>query len=140
MIALNLFKSAILLAFVASLVSAAPTTDGCKDFRITSPHSYFTTTAGQCYQVSYDFGSSPPSGWITVDLYEYGTDKFIKNMVTKASAERNSTPWFNVDLGKYKETSDYYFQVTYGLSCEPVKSTQFHVIYNSNSGPAICPN
>jgi hypothetical protein len=140
MVALTFFKSATLLALVSSLVSAAPTTDGCKDFRITSPHSYFTTTAGQCYQLSYDFGGASPSGWITVDLYEYGTNKFIQNMVTKAPASGISTPWFNVGLGKYKKTGDYYFQVTYGPKCKPIKSTQFHVIYNSNSGPATCPN
>lgn len=136
------FKSISLLAFIASVVSAAPAKDGCDGFRVTSPHSYFTTTAGQCYQVSYDFGAAPPThpASISVDIYDYKTDKLINKLVNKVNASGIATPWFNVNLGSTKVTADYYFLVTYGDKCKPIKTSYFNVIYNKNSPPAICPN
>lgn len=127
------------MALMSTLVSAAPAKDVCTDFRITSPNTYFETTAGQCYQVSYDFGGSTPSksSTISVDLYEYKTNKFISNQIKNTPAKGISTPWFNVDLGSYKKTGDYYFLTTYA-NCKPVKSTYFHVIYNKNSPPSQC--
>ncbi|KAG2234921.1 hypothetical protein BDF21DRAFT_414636 [Thamnidium elegans] len=142
MVSFTLFKSVSLLTLISSLVSAAPTKDVCDGFRVTSPHSFFTTTAGQCYQVSYDFGASSPAhpATVTVDIYEYKTDKFISNVVKKVTANGIATPWFNVDLGSTKKTGDYYFLITYGDKCKPIKSTYFNVIYNKNSPPAVCPN
>ncbi|KAL9558208.1 hypothetical protein MBANPS3_001028 [Mucor bainieri] len=139
MVSFTLFKSASILAFVATMVSAAPTSkDKCSSFRVTAPNTYFKTTAGQCYQVSYDFGGNTPSdrSWISVDLYEYKTDKFINNLINKAKASGISTPWFNVDLGKYHKSGDYYYLVTYGDSCKPIKTPYFHVEYNKNSPPS----
>jgi hypothetical protein len=143
MVSFTIFKSASLLALVSTLVSAAPAAkDGCAGFHVTSPHSYFSTTAGQCYQVSYDFGATAPSkpSWVSVDLYEYKTDKFISSLVKKVTASGIATPWFNVDLGSYKKTGDYYFLVTYGTNCKPIKTPYFQVTYNKNSPPAVCPN
>jgi hypothetical protein len=131
------------MALMAALASAAPANDDiCTDFRVTSPHTYFKTTAGQCYQVSYDFGGSTPgkTSSITVDLYEYKTNKLIANQIKNAPASGIATPWFNVDLGNYKKTGDYYFLITFDKNCKPVKSTYFNVIYNKNSPPAQCPN
>lgn len=142
MVSFTFFKSASLLAFAAAMVSAAPTSskDKCNGFRVTAPNTYFKTTAGQCYQVSYDFGGEPPSNrsWVSVDLYEYKTDKFINSMVKKVKADGISTPWFNVDLGKYHKSGDYYFLVTYGDSCKPTKTPYFYVDYNKNSPPSVC--
>lgn len=142
MVSFTLFKSASLLAFAAAMASAAPTSskDKCNGFRVTAPNTYFKTTAGQCYQVSYDFGSEPPSNrsWVSVDLYEYKTDKFINSLVKKVKADGISTPWFNVDLGKYHKSGDYYFLVTYGDSCKAIKTPYFYVDYNKNSPPSVC--
>ena len=132
------------MAIMATLASAAPAKDACNGFRVTSPYKYFTTTAGQCYQVSYDFGANPlPSkpSTVQVDLYEYKTDKFIDNLLKKTPATGIATPYFNVNLGSYKKTGDYYFRVTYGASgCKPINTTQFNVIYNKNSPPVECPS
>lgn len=138
MVSFTLFKSVSLLAFVSSLVSAAPASKGCSGFHVTSPHSYFTTTAGQCYQVSYDFGGTKPAhpATVSVDLYEYKTDKFVRNVADGVSGSNIATPWFNVNVGK--KTGDYYFLVTYGSHCKPIKTPNFHVVYNKNSPPAVC--
>lgn len=145
MVSFTALKSASLLALFSTLVSAAPAKKNqCYGFHVTSPYKYFSTTAGQCYQVSYDFkdGVAPshPS-WVSVDLYEYKTDKFINSMVKKVPAKGITTPWFNVDLGSHKKTGDYYFLVTYGGSgCKPIKTSNFQVTYNKNSPPSTCPN
>lgn len=141
MVSFTLFKAVSLLTLFSCLVSAAPAKDGCEGFHVTSPNSYFTTTAGQCYEVSYDFGASAPAkpSTVTVDLYEYKTNKFINTMIKSVTADGIVTPWFNVDLGSYQKTGDYYFLVTYGATCTPIKTSYFHVLYNKNSPPAICP-
>lgn len=141
MVALTVFKVASVLGFLSTFVNAAPSQKfACSDFRITSPTTYFNSTDGQCYQVSYDFGANPPSkrADITVDLYEYGTNKFINNLV-KEQANGISTSWFNMDLGNYHKTGDYYYSVKYG-DCKPIKTTRFHVNWNKNSPPAQCNN
>ncbi|KAI9358198.1 hypothetical protein BD770DRAFT_388063 [Pilaira anomala] len=141
MVSFNLFKAISFLAFISSFVSAAPANNGCDGFRVTSPTSYFTTTAGQCQEVSYDLGPNPPStpAPISVDIYEYGTNKLINKLVNRAPTTNGvSTPWFNVDLGSTKKTGNYYFLVTYN-NCKPIKTSYFNVIYNKNSGPATCP-
>lgn len=141
MVSFTFFKAASLLAFVSTMVSAAPASkDKCYGFHVTAPHSYFKTTAGQCYQVSYDFGGKPPSdrSWVSVDLYEYKTDKFINNLVNKIKADGISTPWFNIDLGKHHKSGDYYYLVTYGNYCKPIKTPYFYVDYNKNSPPSVC--
>lgn len=137
MVSFTLFKSVSLLAFVSSLVSAAPS-NGCSGFHVTAPHSFFTTTAGQCYQVSYDFGGTKPThpSDITVDLYEYKTNKFVRNVVDGIAADGIATPWFNVDVNK--KTGDYYYLVTYGNKCKPIKTPYFHVVYTKHSPPAVC--
>jgi hypothetical protein len=138
MVSFTLFKSVSILALVSSLVSAAPAKSGCSGFHVTSPHSYFTTTAGQCYQVSYDFGGTKPAhpSKVTVDIYEHKTNKFVHNVVDGVTADGIATPWFNVNVGK--KTGDYYFLVTYGDNCKAIKSPYFHVAYNKNSPPAVC--
>lgn len=142
MVSFNLFNTVSLLAAFSCLASAAPaTTDGCEGFHVTSPHSYFTTTAGQCYEVSYDFGASAPAkpAKVSVALYEYKTDKFINTLVKNVTATGIVTPWFNVDLGDYQKTGEYYFLVTYGTTCPPIKTPYFQVLFNKNSPPAVCP-
>ncbi|KAI7897265.1 uncharacterized protein EV154DRAFT_2735 [Mucor mucedo] len=138
MVSFTLFKSVSLMAFAASLVSAAPANNKCSGFHVTAPHSYFTTTAGQCYQVSFDFGGTKPAhpASVSVDLYESKTNKFVRNVADEVSGDSIATPWFNVDVGK--KTGDYYFLVTYGDSCKPIKTPAFHVVYNKNSPPSVC--
>lgn len=138
MVALTVFKVASVLGFLSSFASAAPHKNVCSDFHITSPTSYFYSTAGQCYQVSYDFGGYPPSkrSDISVDLYEYGSNKFINHLVDE-KADGISTSWFNMDLGKYHKSGDYYYIVKYG-DCKPIKTSRFHVAWNKNSPPSNC--
>ncbi|KAI9358197.1 hypothetical protein BD770DRAFT_388062 [Pilaira anomala] len=140
MVFLNIFKTVSFLAFVSSLVSAQ-TVDNCDAFRVTSPIVFFTTTAGQCYEVSYDLGPNPPEtpAPISVDIYEYGTGNFVSNVVNEAPTTNGiTTPWFNVDLGETNRSGTYYFLVTYD-ECPPIATSPFNVIYNPNSGTATCP-
>ncbi|KAG2214365.1 uncharacterized protein EV154DRAFT_2440 [Mucor mucedo] len=142
MVSFILLQAALLFTLLVSFASAAPAVkDGCEGFHVTSPTTYFTTTAGQCQEVSYDFGASAPAkpSTIKIDLYEYKTDKFINTLVKNVAATGIVSPWFNIDLGSYQKTGDYYFLVTYGASCKPIKTSYFHVLYNKNSPPAVCP-
>ncbi|KAI8087704.1 uncharacterized protein B0P05DRAFT_531976 [Gilbertella persicaria] len=138
MVAFTLFKSASLLALVSSLVSAAPL-DTCDYFRVTSPNTYFTTTAGECQQVSYDYSGPAPAPLVSIDLYEYSTDKFISSLVQNVTGTGPASPWFNINLNGYNTTADYYFLVSYGPGCDAIKTQNFHVLYNPNSPPAVCP-
>lgn len=141
MVSFTLFKSATIMALMTALASAAPAKkDSCNGFHVTSPNVYFTTTAGQCYQVSYDFkdGVKPTNpASITVDIYDAQTNKLVDTLIKNTPANSIATPWFNVNLGSQKKTGDYYFLVKYG-SCTPIKTTKFHVIYNKNSPPSQC--
>lgn len=141
MVALIVFKIASVLGFLSTFASAAPhhKKDVCHDFHVTSPDSYFSATAGQCYQVSYDFWGNEPGkrSKISVDLYEYGSDKFIHNLVYKEEAKGIATPWFNLDLGKYHKSGDYYYVVKYG-GCKPIKTPHFYIDWNKNSPPSDC--
>ncbi|CAO3618347.1 unnamed protein product [Mucor hiemalis] len=141
MVSFTLFKSATIMALMAALVSAAPAKkDTCNGFRVTSPNVPFTTTAGQCYQVSYDFtdGIIPSNpGAITVEIYDSKTDKLVDTLIKNTPVKSNATPWFNVNLGNQKKSGDYYFLVKYG-TCASIKTTKFTVLYNKNSPPAKC--
>ncbi|KAI8368821.1 hypothetical protein EDC96DRAFT_504496 [Choanephora cucurbitarum] len=137
MVALTFSKLAALSAF-ASLVSAAPFSN-CNYFRVTSPTTYFTTTAGECQQVSFDYSGPEPAPIVSIDLHESGTDKFVNTLIQNVTAVGPATPFFNINLNGYNVTGDYYFLVNYGPGCDAIKTQNFHLLYNPNSPPAVCP-
>lgn len=144
----SLLLVAVLL--LLSYYSASAQQDICTGLRITSPtEESLKWTAGQCYQVSYDFASVAPffdgagggKAKISVDVYSAETNVKASSVVEKEFVSAfGATKAFNMEA---PVTGAYYYLITlfHGIDdeqCEPKRSVTFEVNVNPNSPPAQC--
>ena len=114
----------------------------CDTFRITSPAlRNLHWTAGQCYQVSYDLGMTPPTAGmdISVNLVHSMNPSIVVPLVTKEPInEKGATKLFNLNA---PESGTYHYQVTLydgTTACEAKSTVEFSVTVNPHSPPALC--
>lgn len=144
-----LLVATLLLLLYSASAQQQQQQDICTGFRITSPtEDNLKWTAGQCYQVSYDFASVAPfldvgdgKAKISVDVYNAETNVKASNVVEKETLNTfGATKAFNMEA---PVTGAYYYLITLfhgtdDVQCEPKRSVTFEVNVNPHSPPAQC--
>ncbi|KAF1802506.1 hypothetical protein V8B55DRAFT_1433082 [Mucor lusitanicus] len=148
---MHIYYLLVAALLLLSYNAATAQQDICTGFRITSPTEQgLQWTAGQCYQVSYDFANVAPfldiggadgKAKISVDVYNAETNVKAANVVEKEPLNTfGATKTFNMEA---PVTGAYYYLITlfHGANdeqCEPKRSVTFEVNVNPHSPPAQC--